>query len=74
MYEAAAREGKIGLLRYFETRQALLDYLEQNGEQIFPKQCAILVKASHGMEFTGVLECLERCLGQPEQGSQDIPL
>lgn len=74
MYEAAAREGKIGLLRYFETRQALLDYLEQNGEQIFPKQCAILVKASHGMEFTGVLKCLERCLGQPEQGSQDTPL
>lgn len=59
MYEAAKKAGGTGKIRYFATRAALLEALEQAGEE-FPKGCTILVKASHGMEFSGVVELLRR--------------
>lgn len=69
MYDAAKKAGGIGEIRYFPTRAALLEELEQAGGKfprgIFPVGSTILVKASHGMEFSGVVEML-RCMHCPE--------
>lgn len=44
---------------YFPSREALLKALEENPEEFIPGGSTILVKASHGMEFTRVLEFLK---------------
>lgn len=59
MYEAAVKAGGIGEVRYFPTRQELLEALGQPGNE-FPEGCTVLVKASHGMEFPGVVELLSQ--------------
>lgn len=67
MYEAAKKAGDAGEIRYFPTRDALLETLEQAKDEFsqgkfpvgeFPMGCTILVKASHGMEFSKVVEML----------------
>lgn len=57
MYEAAKKAGGAGEVRYFPTRAALLENLGRALTE-FPKGCTILIKASHGMEFSGVVELL----------------
>lgn len=59
MYEAAKKAGGIGEIHYFPTRAALLEALERAGKE-FPKDCTVLVKASHGMGFSAVVELLRR--------------
>ena len=45
---------------YFSTREDLLRALREQRKELLPEGCAILVKASHGMEFAGVVECLKQ--------------
>lgn len=47
---------------YFPDREALLKALEEGAEEYIPAGSAILIKASHGMEFSGVLEFLKEKL------------
>lgn len=56
MYEAAKGAAKV---LYFESRDALLEALQAKKEALLPKGCTVLLKASHGMEFTKVLEFLK---------------
>lgn len=58
MYEAAKQAGGVEELYHFVTREELLEALKQ-GTAVLPRGGAILVKASHGMEFTRVLEFLK---------------
>ncbi len=44
---------------HFPTRAALLSCLEQNREEYIPDGSTVLIKASHGMAFDGVLEFLK---------------
>lgn len=43
---------------YFPDREALLKALDENLQQYIPRGSTVLLKASHGMEFTRVLEFL----------------
>lgn len=65
MYEAACREAEnmqgnhsVPQIFYFAGRQKLLAALRENPEEFLPEKSTVLVKASHGMEFTEVLEYL----------------
>lgn len=65
MYEAACREAEnmrgnhsAPQIFYFDGRQKLLAALRENQEEFLPEKSTVLVKASHGMEFTKVLEYL----------------
>lgn len=62
MYEAAQKAGGVEELFYFATREELLEALKQ-GAAVLPRGGAILIKASHGMEFTKVLEFLKNYAG-----------
>lgn len=44
---------------HFPDREALLKALEQEPEEYVPEGSTVLIKASHGMEFSGVLEFLK---------------
>ncbi|MCM1056852.1 MAG: UDP-N-acetylmuramoyl-tripeptide--D-alanyl-D-alanine ligase [Firmicutes bacterium] len=44
---------------YFPDREALLKALEEKQEEYIPKGSTVLIKASHGMEFTEVLKFLQ---------------
>ena len=44
---------------YFADRQSLLEELKKNRERLVPDQSTVLIKASHGMVFTEVLEYLK---------------
>ncbi len=44
---------------YFATRQELLSKLSEGRESLIPKGSTVLLKASHGMRFTEVLELLK---------------
>lgn len=59
-FRAAADHGK-GTIQavHFPDRERLFQALEENPEKYTPKGSTILVKASHGMEFTEVLEFLK---------------
>lgn len=46
-------------ITYFATREQLLQALSENRDKLLPKGCTILLKASHGMQFTEVLELLK---------------
>ncbi len=46
---------------YFADRADLLKALGEQREELLPKGCAILVKASHGMRFSEVVEYLSTC-------------
>lgn len=45
-------------IMHFPHREALLKELEEKQEKYIPEGSTILIKASHGMEFVGVLEFL----------------
>lgn len=66
MYEAACKE--IESLKglqcppkafYFATRQELLTAIEENRENLIPEGSTVLIKASHGMVFTEVVQYLK---------------
>lgn len=46
-------------IAHFPDRETLLKALEEKQEEYIPKGSTVLIKASHGMEFTGVLEFLK---------------
>lgn len=71
MYEAAEKAGSAGEICYFPTRDALLEALEKAVAE-FPGGCTILVKASHAMEFAGVVEML--CRGAKQAQAPIIPV
>ncbi len=60
IYEAAAEHatGKLHIA-YFPTLAALFETLEKEKDEYVPEGSTILVKASHGMEFTKVLDFLK---------------
>ena len=55
MYEAAMATKKETTVFYFETREKLLAALEANSLE-FPAGSAVLIKASHGMRFSQVVD------------------
>ena len=58
MYEAAKQEASSGQrVCYFADRDSLIHGLETE-EDLLPEGCTILVKASHGMEFSKVVDFL----------------
>lgn len=65
MYEEAKKQaarklaGATQKLQYFATRQELLSALMENRGALIPSGATILIKASHGMKFTEVLEQLK---------------
>lgn len=61
MYDGAvdARTGDKQDILYFENRDSLIEALKCRRDALLPQGCAILVKASHGMEFAKVVECLQ---------------
>ena len=44
--------------RDIETQEQLLEELQNRGEELLPKGCTVLLKASHGMKFSEVLDYL----------------
>lgn len=63
IYKGAAgvcldREAEGQRLLYYQTKADFLEALEKNGEEIFPDQDTILLKASHGMGFTELVEAI----------------
>ncbi|MCM1568506.1 MAG: UDP-N-acetylmuramoyl-tripeptide--D-alanyl-D-alanine ligase [Roseburia sp.] len=60
MYRAAREEAAPGQeIFYFSDRQELMTALESHRETYLPTGCTVLLKASHGMNFTGVLSWLQ---------------
>lgn len=60
MYRAACGQtASEGQAVYFSTKQELFKALESNPEQYIPRGSTVLVKASHGMEFTEIVERLK---------------
>lgn len=59
MYESALQSVRGQEVRYYITREALLEDIDKNRETILPEGCTVLIKASHGMKFTEVLERLK---------------
>lgn len=61
MYEAAVEAAQnLQKVYYFLTREDLLKALKEQREEVLPKGCTVLVKASHGMEFREVTEYLQQ--------------
>lgn len=64
MYDSAMQEAGLAHtmqeIIYFETREALLEALAQKQDRLIPEGCTVLIKASHGMVFTEVLEYLKK--------------
>lgn len=59
MYEGAKKEvSKQQRLLYFADREALVDALNADRENMIPKGCTVLLKASHGMQFTDIVRML----------------
>lgn len=60
MSEAAKKTAASGQqVTYFATRKQLLEALSENRDKLLPGGCTVLLKASHGMQFTEVLELLK---------------
>lgn len=61
MYEAARENASTAQkVSYYETREALLKDLAEQQSELIPEGCTVLIKASHGMAFTEVLEYLKQ--------------
>lgn len=59
MYEAARKEASKGQqVRYFASRQELLEALRTDRKSLVPDGCCVLIKASHGMMFPEVVALL----------------
>lgn len=59
MYESAVKSVRGQEVRYYITREELLEDIDKNQVTILPEGCTVLIKASHGMKFTEVLERLK---------------
>lgn len=59
MYEAAVREGTGSSVMYFADREELLAAIRKGTKELFPDGSTILIKASHGMQFSEVVELLK---------------
>ena len=60
MYKAALENARGSKVTYFETRERLLEALESDREAFVPEGSTVLIKASHGMKFSEVVEVLKR--------------
>ncbi len=58
MYDGAVSKAGKDSVTYFETREELLRVLETEPEILLPEGCTVLIKASHGMRFSDVVELL----------------
>ena len=58
MYEAAMQAAGPDRVTYFATREELLSVLTTAPETLLPEGSTVLIKASHGMKFSEVVECL----------------
>ncbi len=58
MYEAAVQTAGADRVTYFGTREELLSVLTPAPETVLPTGCTVLIKASHGMKFSEVVELL----------------
>lgn len=58
MYEAAVQAAGTDRVAYFATREELLSTLRSTPERMLPTGCTVLIKASHGMKFSEVVELL----------------
>ena len=58
MYEAAVQAAGTDRVAYFATREELLSTLGSTPERMLPTGCTVLIKASHGMKFSEVVELL----------------
>ena len=59
MYEAAQNTvAKQASIFHFATREALFKELSKRREELMPEGCTVLIKASHGMKFSEVLDYL----------------
>lgn len=61
MYEGAVGQHAGSSTTYFRTREELLAALKKNREELIPEGSTVLVKASHGMKFSEVVEYLGSC-------------
>lgn len=59
MYEAALKQGIESRVSYFGTREGLLAELKADRTALIPDGSTILIKASHGMKFSEVVELLK---------------
>ncbi|MGN0168646.1 MAG: UDP-N-acetylmuramoyl-tripeptide--D-alanyl-D-alanine ligase [Acetatifactor sp.] len=61
-FQAAANHAEETIhIAHFPTRDILLKCLKQERKEYIPDGCTVLIKASHGMEFNGVLDFLRDC-------------
>jgi len=61
MYEAAMKQAdESQKVLYFETREQILNALSEEKAQLIPEGCTVLIKASHGMVFTEILDYLKQ--------------
>lgn len=59
MYEGAKKEvSEKQRLQYFPNRETLLKAIELERENLIPKGNTVLIKASHGMQFTDIVHTL----------------
>ncbi|MDD5899482.1 MAG: UDP-N-acetylmuramoyl-tripeptide--D-alanyl-D-alanine ligase [Lachnospiraceae bacterium] len=59
MYEAALKQGTESRVSYFGTREELLAALKADRTALLPDGSTVLIKASHGMKFSEVVERLK---------------
>lgn len=62
MYRGACQEAQPGQkISYFAAKQEFLDQCKADEGAFFTKEDTILIKASHGMGFTDIVELLQNC-------------
>ncbi len=60
MYEAALQHAdETQTVLYYKTREEILKALSEKRSDWIPEGCTVLIKASHGMVFTEILDCLK---------------
>lgn len=59
MYDAALKQGTESKISYFDTREELLAVLKADCTALIPDGSTILIKASHGMKFSEIVEQLK---------------
>ncbi len=61
MYEAALEQAdETQTILYFETREQILKAFLEEKKELIPEGCTVLIKASHGMVFTEILDYLKQ--------------
>lgn len=59
MYEAALEQAQGSKVTYFDTLEELLALLKTETGHVLPEGSTVLIKASHGMQFSKVVELLK---------------